>query len=241
MPLMDLCIRSLERLGRTEPMTVFVDHKEPIHDIVKYCADRGLKIYPRLPDIGIWPEWKHVTSFNNIMAQLGSDPRIGPDDYVLHLDTDMAFLTPEIFGHIDGADMYGFAGDTKLPTSRFGPWSWYSGFCMFFKRSAVNSMVAQTWFEMDKLREEIRAAGCSFMFDVVTTYLMQLTGSSRVDLPWLLSEDDIQTVLHGGKEPRSVVHLLGMWTEFMGKPADKWGIPGVIDGMGGLGKLLGDK
>lgn len=227
------CVQSWERVGRIERMTAFLN---PTENWEGWQTIPG-RIKYRLPDIEVWPRWAHCVSFFDILKQLAADETFADDDYVVHLDNDMMFLTPEIFTFIDGTkDIYGFPGDDKITTPRLGSWSWFSGFCIFFKVSALRRMIRQTNFET--FRDEIRQMGGAHIFDVVMTYLMEVSGSTRGNLPWRLSEQHIEAVFRGTQPPASVVHLLGMWKVFLDKPCDKWGIPKVLEDLGGFAKLL---
>ncbi len=222
---------SWERIGRTEPMTAFINPKE----------DWGGQKLPerirhRLPNIEVWPQWPHCVSFFDILKQLAVDPLYGDDDYLVHLDNDTVFLTPEVLSYINGLDIYGFPGEAKLPSPRLGQWSWFSGFCIFLKVSALRRMVQTVHF--DQIGGEVRAIGGSHIFDVVIPYAMEATGATRGNLSWTLTDQDIQSTFRGTKAPGSLVHLVGMWETFLGRPCNKWGIPKVLEEAGGFAKLL---
>ncbi len=230
-PLMRQCVKSWERVGRFEPMTAFIN---PTEDWSGQTLPK--RIRNRLPGIEIWPDAAHCGSFFDILKQLAADGTFANEDYLVHLDNDMMFLTPEIFGHIKGADIYGFPGSDKLTSPRLGQWAWFSGFCIFFRVGALRKMVGSV--DLDAMLREIESIGGCHIFDVVMPYLMEASGATRGELPWSMSDQNIEGVFRGTKPPASVVHLAGMWTTFLGQPADKWGIPKVLEDMGGFDKLL---
>ncbi len=154
------------------------------------------------------------------------------DDYILSVDSDVVFTSPEVFTHIHGADIIGVQHDKTYPT-RFGAWAHMSGALIFIKGSAAKAIAKLKEAELNTIRfDHFKPFDMTENEDVVLSYLVRYVNGNSRKLPNDLSSGDFESDLLDGKL-RAFYHLNYMPEQFLGEPVTgKWMIPGVINKRG---------
>jgi len=154
---------------------------------------------------------------------------IDDTDYIMSVDSDVVFTSPEIFTFIDG--QYGIIGTQHKQPFRtaFGPWGHMSGALMFIRGDVARAMCSLPEKELRMIRQDhFKAYEITENEDVVLSYLARYVGASEFDLPGNLSSGNFEfDVTHDAL--KSFYHLNYCPTEFMGEKVEgKWRIPSVL-------------
>lgn len=158
-----------------------------------------------------------------------SDYNIGDGDFILSVDSDVVFTSPEVFQLLDQRyGIIGVRGDQPWST-RHGLWAHMSGALMFIRGDIAKKMAALDKARLDKIRyEDFKGYDITENEDVVLSYLAMICGAQAMNLPSRLSSGNFEfDVTHDAL--KSFYHLNYCPTEFMGVPIEgKWFIPSVL-------------
>lgn len=162
----------------------------------------------------------------------------GDEDFVLSVDSDVVFTSPEVFKHLD--PQYGIIGIKHRPEfgTRFGKWSHMSGALIFIRGDIAKKIGLLADYVLANIRfDHFKPFNLTENEDVVLSYLASYVEASQFDLgsiPGLSSgdfESDIDFYSRFGfySNPRSFYHLNYCPTQFLGEPVGgKWDIPSVL-------------
>lgn len=177
----------------------------------------------------------------NAMRDIVNSGVVQDTDFVLSVDSDVVFTSPEVFKY--AKPEYGIIGIKHRPEyyTVTGKWSHMSGALIFFRGDIAKKMAALTGEELNNIRfRHFKTHNLTENEDVVLSYLAKYVGAQYFDLgtvPWLSSGDfegDMRTrafVHWMGSEviPRSFYHLNYCPTQFLGEPVTgKWQIPSIL-------------
>lgn len=181
------------------------------------------------------------------MRQLLSENDVKSDDYVLSVDSDVVFTSPEVFQY---AKIYGIIGIKHDPlfTTALGRWSHMSGALIFIRGDIARKICALRKEELNEIRvNDFKGFDMTENEDVVLSYLASYVGAEQFALPGHLSSGDFEDAVRGWEIEskvrasglnagmdfkdyfKSFYHLNYCPTEFLGEPiSGKWDIPRVL-------------
>lgn len=163
---------------------------------------------------------------------------IPDDDYIMSVDSDVVFGSPEIFNHVHS---YGIIGTRHRPEyyTHFGPWGHMSGALIFFRGDVAKRMAALSLDDLDRIRyAHFKGYRLTENEDVVLSYLARYVDANYFDIgniPGLSSNNFESDVLkfdfsQGAERLASFYHLNYCPKLFMDEPvAGKWDIPKVLN------------
>jgi hypothetical protein len=208
------------------------------------CTDRD----PKFNDYGNGAGWEaSMLKLQGLRGVLGSKI-IKDDDFILSVDSDVVFCTPEVFEYVKPE--YGLIGiqhQQPYPT-RYGNWGHMSGALIFIRGDIAKRMAALTEGELNHVRfGHFKPFNLTENEDVVLSYLAKFVvnsmngGTREFCLPGHLSsgnfEGDLKSELYADRrhdsgeipELKSFYHLNYCPTQFLGEPVvGKWDIPRVL-------------
>lgn len=157
------------------------------------------------------------------------DPK--PTDFILSVDSDVVFTSPEVFTYVK--PQYGLIGirHSQPYNTMLGPWGHMSGALIFIRGDIAKQMVNITEPRLNDIRyQHFKTHDMTENEDVVLSYLASYVGANYFDLgsvPNLSSgnfENDVER-----RQFASFYHLNYCPTEFLGEGVDgKWDIPKVL-------------
>lgn len=169
------------------------------------------------------------------MDQLIHDCQPTDDDFILSVDSDVVFCTPEVFERVD--PRYGIIGVQHRPPfmTEFGLWGHMSGALIFIRADIAKAMCALEDGELSRIRfEEFKKHVMTENEDVVLSYLAKKCGADNaldiggIGLSGLNFEQELLE-----KRLHSYYHLNYCPTEFLGETVTgKWDIPHVLEKLG---------
>jgi hypothetical protein len=181
------------------------------------------------------------------IRQLLSENEITDKDFVLSVDSDVVFCSPQVFKYAD--PQYGIIGikHNLLYPTFFGEWSHMSGALIFIRGDIAKKICALSVDELNNIRfNHFKPFDMTENEDVVLSYLASYVGAQQFALPGHLSSGDFEGDVIGTyrigslskgqimgdmitHRIKSFYHLNYCPTQFMGEPVDgKWRIPGVL-------------
>ena len=180
----------------------------------------------------------------NGLRSLIDDFKIQDSDFVLSVDSDVIFTSPEVFKYVDAS--YGLIGVKHRPDyyTKFGSWSHMSGCLMFIRGDIAKKMCAMSEEELTFVQyQQFKPYNLTENEDVVLSYLATLCGANYFDLGTVagLSSGDFEndiiqftSQLVNPTHLRSFYHLNYCPTTFLGEPMNgaKWDIPKVLNQKG---------
>jgi hypothetical protein len=189
-----------------------------------------------------FPQWGNGAGWPASMLKLAgvqamlADYPVGDDDYILSVDSDVFFTSPDVFDFVKGnVDTFGIIGTTHKPPyeTAHGPFGHCSGALIFIRGDIARKMCAIPDHELARIRfEQFKPFVITENEDVVLSYLAMLSGAKLCDLPGSLSSGNFEAELISG-ELKSYYHLNYSPTLFLGElVSGKWDIPRIIKAKG---------
>lgn len=179
------------------------------------------------------------------IRQLLRENDVKDTDYILSVDSDVVFTSPEVFKFTKHG--YGIIGIKHRPefNTKVGKWSHMSGALIFLRGGIAKLMAGLTEETLNNIRfNHFKPYNLTENEDVVLSYLADYACATYFDLgsvPGLTSgdfESDIRErfgvnyvadLLNGANAKRSFYHLNYCPTQFLGEPvAGKWMIPSIL-------------
>lgn len=163
------------------------------------------------------------------LREMLSKYQVGDGDFILSVDSDVVFTSPEVFQCLDQRfGIIGTVSDQPWRT-RYGIWGHCSGALMFIRGDIAKKMAALDKNSLDKIRiEDFKVYAITENEDVVLSYLAMICGAEAMNLPGNLSSGNFEfDVTHDAL--KSFYHLNYCPTEFMGEKVEgKWIIPRIL-------------
>jgi hypothetical protein len=166
-------------------------------------------------------------------------PRVGDDDFILSIDSDVVFTSSEVFKYIDS--QYGIIGTQHRQPyqSRFGLFGHMSGAMIFLRGDIARKIAALSDEALDMIRHNhFKAHNITENEDVMLSYFAKYVGAESFDLgeiPGLTSGDFEADVYHdkvqrGRGRLKSFYHLNYCPKTFLDQEMGgaKWLIPKVL-------------
>lgn len=151
-------------------------------------------------------------------------------DFILSVDSDVVFCTPEVFNYIN--PHYGIIGighSGEKANTFIGRLNHMSGCAIFIRGDIARKMCALTEAKLDMIRQNFKQYILTENEDVVLSYLAQHEGAVPFSLPTHLHSGDFETDLQKGTLA-SFYHLNYLPDKFLGVDVTgKWDIPKVIE------------
>lgn len=222
-----------------------------VKTFLKYCPDGDISVsntdtIEAYKAYGNGSGW--VASMMKLkgMSDVIKTKNVQDDDFILSVDSDVVFCSPEVFKYSDKS--YGIIGTKHRPDfhTHFQSWSHMSGALIFFRGDIAKKMVALSEETLNSIRfQHFKPYNLTENEDVVLSYLAKYVGADLFDLgtvPALTSGDFesdvmsargpnyIEDLLKGERHGlRSFYHLNYCPTHFLGEPVSgKWDIPSVL-------------
>lgn len=207
------------------------------------------------PEYGNGAGWEaSMIKLSYIRKMLNNFP-VKDDDFILSVDSDVVFTSPEVFKHIQPE--YGIIGtrhQQPFPTM-FGPWGHMSGALIFIRGDVAKRITSLPESELNMVRQKhFKEFNLTENEDVVLSYLCQYVGANWFDLgsvPGLSSGDfesdvkefsDYQITVVVDRQSDESIHFYNMKsfyhlnycpTSFLGELVrGKWDIPKVLKAKG---------
>ena len=190
----------------------------------------GGREYPRY---GNGAGWHSSMNKLSAIAQYIEDVQIKDDDFLLSVDSDVVFTSPEVFEHVNTEfGIIGTMHQQPYPT-KFGPWGHMSGALIFMRGDIVKAMCDIEDSELERIRfDEFKKFVIVENEDVVLSYLAKTCGAVPYDLPGSLSSGNFEHEVEHG-DLKSYYHLNYSPTMFLGEVVTgKWDIPRAIRNKG---------
>lgn len=179
----------------------------------------------------------------NAMRDIVNSGVVQDTDFVLSVDSDVVFTSPEVFKYVKPE--YGIIGIKHRPEyyTVTGKWSHMSGALIFFRGDIAKKMAALSDDELNNIRfRHFKTHNLTENEDVVLSYLAKYVGGQYFDLgtvPGLSSGDFEQTCLDEynfwnkgichDHQWASFYHLNYCPTQFLGETVNgKWDIPRIL-------------
>jgi hypothetical protein len=153
------------------------------------------------------------------------------NDFVLSVDSDVVFTSPEVFQYINPA--YGIIGTKHRPefTTKLGKWSHMSGAAIYFRGDVAKAMGALRDSELNHIRyDHFKRYNLTENEDVVLSYIASYVGAKYFDLGTIpgISSGNFEGDCVAGQFA-SFYHLNYCPTQFLGElVSGKWDIPNVL-------------
>lgn len=180
------------------------------------------------------------------IRQLLNENNVNDTDFVLSVDSDVVFTSPEVFKCV--TPEYGIIGIKHKPEFEtwLGQWSHMSGALIFLRGDIAKKMCSISINELNHIRfNHFKKYDLTENEDVVLSYLASYVGARQFELPGHLSSGDFESDafyykcaldLDGAWGSnglsqffKSFYHLNYCPTKFLGEPVTgKWDIPKVL-------------
>jgi hypothetical protein len=225
---------------------------------LKYCLNRDISVsntdtIEAYKSYGNGSGWQASMMKLKGMSDVIKTKDVQDDDFILSVDSDVVFCSPEVFKYADLA--YGIIGTKHRPEfhTHFQSWSHMSGALIFFRGDIAKKMVELSEETLNNIRfQHFKPYNLTENEDVVLSYLAKYVGAEWFDLgivPDLTSGDFERDVLafsrrdwissgitnefyeyqKNKKYLKSFYHLNYCPTQFLGESIDgKWRIPSVL-------------
>jgi hypothetical protein len=203
---------------------------------------------PAYKDYGNGSGWEASMMKLKALRDIVKTHRIQDTDFVLSVDSDVVFCTPEVFEYVKPE--YGLIGiqHQQFYPTRFGAWGHMSGALIFFRGDVAKKMAELSEQELNIVRfNHFKPFNMTENEDVVLSYLAKFVvsphsgGTNDFCLPGSLSSGDFEGDVYEyhyyneeyqndiGSKLHSFYHLNYCPTQFLGEPVDgKWSIPKVL-------------
>jgi hypothetical protein len=211
----------------------------------KHCHNISISVTntdvdPEFKGYGNGSGWPQSMLKLKRLRQIVQTYDIKPDDFILSVDSDVVFTSPEVFKHVNPE--YGIIGTKHRPDfhTALGMWSHMSGALIFIRGDIAKKMSDLTDVQLDHIRyQHFKTNNLTENEDVVLSYLASVCGANYFDLgtvPGLTSGDFESEVWTENENKfgvrsflKSFYHLNYCPTEFLGRPVvGKWSIPSVL-------------
>lgn len=233
-----------------------------VQTFTKYCPNGSISIsntdiVPEYKAYGNGAGWIASMMKLKALSDVVKTKNIKDDDFVLSVDSDVVFCSPEVFKYV--TPEYGIIGTRhkpEFPTLR-GPWGHMSGALIFFRGDIAKKMIALTEDELNKIRvKHFKGFNLTENEDVVLSYLAHYVGANYFDIGGIgLSSGDFEgdvspfskdgcdnefcsckyEIGKGFKcfaphaKRKSFYHLNYCPTTFLGEPVTgKWDLPRIL-------------
>lgn len=223
-----------------------------VKTFLKYCPDGDISVsntdtieaYKAYTNGSGWP-----ASMMKLkgMSDVIKTKNVQDDDFILSVDSDVVFTSPEVFKYADKS--YGIIGTKHRPDfhTHFQSWSHMSGALIFFRGDIAKKMVSLSEVTLNDIRfQHFKPYSLTENEDVVLSYLAKYVGAEGFDLGCVsdltggnFEEDIINAHVTLDSMPpmhylqngylKSFYHLNYCPTQFLSEPiTGKWGIPSVL-------------
>jgi hypothetical protein len=215
----------------------------------KYCPECGVLLSLNTDDTPYanGAGWEASMMKLEAIRQLLSENEITDKDFVLSVDSDVVFCSPQVFKYVD--HQYGIVGikHSLLYPTFFGEWSHMSGALIFIRGDIAKKICALPEQELNNVRfNHFKPFDMTENEDVVLSYLASYVGAQQFALPGHLSSGDFEGDVIGTyrigslskgqlmgdmitHRIKSFYHLNYCPTQFMGEPVTgKWDIAKVL-------------
>lgn len=210
----------------------------------KHCPDGSISITntdttPAYKDYGNGAGWQASMMKLKALTDIVKTKNVQDDDFVLSVDSDVIFCSPEVFEHI--RPEYGIIGTKHIPefSTHLGKWSHMSGALIFIRGDVAKKMMALDGDTLATIRAQFKSYNITENEDVVLSYLASYVGAFQFALPGGVSSNDFESDVwthHGDingfgivSHLKSFYHLNYCPKQFLGEPVTgKWDIPMVL-------------
>lgn len=211
-----------------------------VNTFTKHCPDGSISvtntdIAPHAKGYGNGSGWPQSIMKLKALSDTVRSKQIKDDDFVLSVDSDVVFTSPEVFKHV--SPEYGIIGTKHRPEfyTHFSHWSHMSGALIFFRGDVAKKMVKLSEETLNDIRfTHFKPYNLTENEDVVLSYLARFVGANYFDLgtiPGLGSNNFEQDCKSG--QFASFYHLNYCPTQFLGESVGgKWNIPKVLQNKG---------
>jgi len=201
----------------------------------KHCPEGSISVsntdtVPQLKGYGNGAGWPQSIMKLKALSDIVHSKQVKDTDFILSVDSDVVFTSPEVFKHIDS--QYGIIGTKHRPEyhTHYKNWSHMSGALIFFRGDIAKKMIVLGESTLHNIRYgHFKPYQLTENEDVVLSYLAKLVDANYFDLgtvPDLSSGNFESDVTEGLK---SFYHLNYCPTMFLGEDvAGKWDIPRVL-------------
>lgn len=211
-----------------------------------HCPDSSITIFDtdtqeNCRGYGNGAGWPQAMMKLRELARIAHTFNVRDDEYILSVDSDVVFTSPEVFKHVK---QYGIIGIKHRPdfSTKVGKWSHMSGALIFLRGDIATKMAELPDDTLNMIRfHHFKPFNLTENEDVVLSYLANYVGADLFDLgtvPGLSSgdfENEVLSVVPGldkwHKAPplKSFYHLNYCPTQFLGEPVTgKWDIPRIL-------------
>jgi hypothetical protein len=214
-----------------------------VQTFTKHCPDGSISIsntdtVPEYKAYGNGAGWQASMMKLKGLSDIVRTKNVQDDDFVLSVDSDVVFCSPEVFKFVD--PLWGIIGTRHKPEyhTHFKGWGHMSGALIFLRGDIAKKMTALSNDELNRIRfQHFKAYNLTENEDVVLSYLARYVGANYFDLDGhgLSSGDFERECLHGAVgvglpyQRKSFYHLNYCPTQFLGEPiTGKWDIPRVL-------------
>jgi hypothetical protein len=216
-----------------------------LNTFTKHCPEGSISITntdttPAYKDYGNGAGWPASMMKLKALSDVVKTKNVQDNDFVLSVDSDVVFTSPEVFKSIDPA--YGIIGIKHHPefNTLWGKWSHMSGALIFIRGDIAKKMVALPESELNNIRfKHFKGFNLTENEDVVLSYLASYVGAEQMDLGGRgLTSGDFETEIENvflTVNPRfdyrlkSFYHLNYCPVEFLEEPVSgKWDIPSIL-------------
>lgn len=222
-----------------------------IHTLAKYCEQlKSIDIHNTddfQTHYGNGAGWGPSMMKLQALKDLITENDIKDDDFILSVDSDVVFTSPEVFKYID--PLWGIIGTRHKPEyhTHFKGWGHMSGALIFIRGDIAKKICSLTEVELTNIRfQHFKPYDITENEDVVLSYLVRYVGANYFDLgevPGLTSgnfegeiidsynwlADQSIAIRYAPTEMKSFYHLNYCPTHFLGETVTgKWDIPRIL-------------
>jgi hypothetical protein len=225
-----------------------------LNTFTRHCPDGSISItntdtVPEYKEYGNGSGWTASMMKLKALSDIIKTKNVQDNDFVLSVDSDVVFCTPEVFEHVKPE--YGIIGTKHRPefSTKMGSWSHMSGALIFFRGDVAKRIVSLTTSQLDAIRfKHFKPYNLTENEDVVLSYLARYVEANYFDLGGLVLtsgdfENDIAKLAIedgmirgfyvGVQNMKSFYHLNYCPTQFLGEPVTgKWDIARVLKNKG---------
>jgi hypothetical protein len=205
----------------------------------KHCPEGSISVsntdvVPQYKGYGNGSGWPQSMMKLKALSDVVLSKQVKDDDFVLSVDSDVVFTSPEVFKYID--PQYGIIGTKHRPEyhTHFKSWSHMSGALIFFRGDVAKRMIALKEDRLNNIRfQHFKPYQLTENEDVVLSYLARYVEANHFDLGTIpdLSTGNFESDITQGL--KSFYHLNYCPTKFLGEPVEgKWDIPRVLEKRG---------
>lgn len=215
-----------------------------VETFLKYCEDADevdtydTDVHPDYIGYGNGSGWPQGLLKVRALKNILKENEITDSDFVLSIDSDVVFTSPEVFKYIDPA--YGIIGTQHQQPyqTRFGLFGHMSGAMIFLRGDIARKIAALSDEELDMIRHNhFKAHNLTENEDVMLSYFAKYVGAESFDLGSVSGlssgnfENDLtqRRFIASDYRLKSFYHLNYCPTQFLGERVEgKWDIPKVL-------------